>query len=97
MQFKFLFVNLAAVRYRKNSMFVFFPTNASFVEFYFCMQSFSFFFGQYNGCLHFPVAHFSGKGAETKKANIGYTTGNSSITFEKIGDSPLNLTGKAKT
>ena len=40
----------------------------------------------------------SGKGATQEAAHIGVTTGNTTVVFEKSDQqSPLNLTGKAKT
>lgn len=35
-------------------------------------------------------------GAEVKPVQQGYTTGNTNVVFEKVQNSPLNLTGKAK-
>ena len=40
----------------------------------------------------------TGKGATARKAQIGVSTGNTNVCFEKADQqSPLNLTGKAKT
>ncbi len=44
------------------------------------------------------VMEITGKGATSKAAKIGVTTGNTTVVFEKADQqSPLNLTGKAKT